>query len=271
MKLKRNWRMVKGQIDKINYDKEIRKLADSVIVKAQDKITAQLTSTDAKLSKRDAESICMMFAKFAEQLQAGIKVELEKLISDHVQKNADSLLKEYKKKMTGLIQNLNTGDIDINPFEIMQGAIDSDTKSLIREMTKSEKVKVGEEWVENTNKKWYKPWTWFQEKGHYSPLYENREYVDGTELAQKFFAPIQEQLYENSANAVEYAKEQTRMIKKAFSKKFDELDIVLANKLKELEKCANDNDNVESKIKEMQERLEWIEKIQNEVNSILEI
>ena len=51
----------KGQIDKINYDKEIRKLADSVIVKAQDKITAQLTSTDAKLSKRDAESICMMF------------------------------------------------------------------------------------------------------------------------------------------------------------------------------------------------------------------
>lgn len=261
----------KGQIDKINYDKEIRKLADSVIVKAQDKITAQLTSTDAKLSKRDAESICMMFAKFAEQLQAGIKVELEKLISDHVQKNADSLLKEYKKKMTGLIQNLNTGDIDINPFEIMQGAIDSDTKSLIREMTKSEKVKVGEEWVENTNKKWYKPWTWFQEKGHYSPLYENREYVDGTELAQKFFAPIQEQLYENSANAVEYAKEQTRMIKKAFSKKFDELDIVLANKLKELEKCANDNDNVESKIKEMQERLEWIEEIQNEVNSILEI
>lgn len=261
----------KGQIDKINYDKEIRKLADSVIVKAQDKITAQLTSTDAKLSKRDTESICMMFAKFAEQLQAGIKVELEKLISDHVQKNADSLLKEYKKKMTGLIQNLNTGDIDINPFEIMQGAIDSDTKSLIREMTKSEKVKVGEEWVENTNKKWYKPWTWFQEKGHYSPLYENREYVDGTELAQKFFAPIQEQLYENSANAVEYAKEQTRMIKKAFSKKFDELDIVLANKLKELEKCANDNDNVESKIKEMQERLEWIEEIQNEVNSILEI
>lgn len=261
----------KGQIEKINYDKEIRKLADSVMEGAQEKITQQLTSTDAKLSKRDAESICQVFSKFAEGLQAEVQVKLEDLISNHIQKNAEHLLEEYKKKIAELAQDIKIGNVELNPFEMMQGDIISDTSALISEMTRSERVKVDEEWVENTSKKWYKPWTWFQEKGYYKDIYEDQEYVNGTELAQRFFAPIQELLYENRANAIEYAEEQTRAIKKAFAKKFDELDAVLSNKLKELEECAKDNANIEARIKETQERLAWLERIQDKVNAILEI
>ena len=261
----------KTQIEQINYDKEISKLAQSVIVAAQKKITKQLSSTDAKLSKRDAESICQVFAKFAEGLQAEVQVKLENLISNHVKKNAEDLLEQYKKKIAELAQDVKVGSVELNPFELMQGDIISDTSALIPKMTKSEKVKVGEEWIANTDKKWYKPWTWFQEKGHYKEIYEDKEYVDGTELAQKFFAPIQELLYENSESAVEYAKKQTALIKKEFAKKFDELDAVLQSKLKELEICAKDNENIEARIKETQERLDWLEKIQNKVNGILEI
>lgn len=261
----------KTQIEQINYDKEISKLAQSVIVAAQKKITKQLSSTDAKLSKRDAESICQVFAKFAEGLQAEVQVKLENLISNHVKKNAEDLLEQYKKKIAELAQDVKVGSVELNPFELMQGDIISDTSALISKMTKSEKVKVGEEWIANTDKKWYKPWTWFQEKGHYKEIYEDKEYVDGTELAQKFFAPIQELLYENSESAVEYAKKQTALINKEFAKKFDELDAVLQSKLKELEICAKDNENIEARIKETQERLDWLEKIQNKVNGILEI
>ena len=153
------------------------------------------------------------------------------------------------------------GDIDIN----------IDTEALIKNMVKSERVKVDERWVVNTSKKWYKPWTWFSEGGHYEDVYENKEYVDGIQLAHRFFAPIQEKLYENSANAVDYAKEQTKKIKNEFSKKFDELDDVLKNKLKELEECARDRKNVEKRIKETQERLTWLENIQQKVKLILEI
>ena len=49
------------------------------------------------------------------------------------------------------------------------------------------------------------------------------------------------------------------------------MDAVLANKLKELEECANDNANIEARIRETQERLAWLERIQEKVNSILEI
>lgn len=261
----------KNEIDKINYDKEIRKLADSVIVSAQEKITTQLTSTDAKLTRRDAESICQVFAKFAESLQADVQVKLENLITEHIHKNAAGLLEQYKKKISELAKEVNVGDVKLNPFELMEGDIDTNTDTLIKSMTKSEKVKVDERWVENTSKKWYKPWTWLSEKGHYEDIYENKEYVDGTQLAQRFFAPIQEKLYENSANAVDYAKEQTKKIKNEFSKKFDELDDVLKSKLKELEECAKDNQNVEKRIKETQKRLAWLENIQQKVKLILEI
>lgn len=69
-------------------------------------------------------------------------------------------------------------------------------------------------------------------------------YIDGTLLSQQFFAPIQEKLYENSNNSVVYAKEQAKNIKKAFAEKFDELDMVLKQKLinltaEELEKKLN--------------------------------
>ena len=153
----------------------------------------------------------------------------------------------------------------------MAGDISTDASSLISNLTETKRVKVDEVWVENTNKKWYKPWTWFQEKGHWKNVYENKEYVDGTKLAQRFFAPIQEHLYENSNNAIEYAKDQAKKIKREFSKKFTELDGVLKEKLQELEDCANDSKDVERRIRESQARLKWLEEIQIKTKSILDI
>ena len=261
----------KRRIEQINYDSEIRKMANDVIKVAQKKITEQLSSSDTKISKREAEELCRQFARFADNLQAEVQVKLEELIGNHVHKSATDLLEEYRKKISELAQDVNVGNVSIDPFELMAGDISTDVSSLINNLTETERVKVDEVWVENTSKKWYKPWTWFQEKGHWKDVYEDKEYVDGTKLAQRFFAPIQEQLYENSNNAIEYAKAQTKKIKQDFSKKFAELDTVLKKKLQELEDCANDNKNVERRIRESQAKLKWLEEIQIKTKAILDI
>lgn len=261
----------KSRIEQINYNSEIRKMANDVIMVAQKKITEQLSSSDTKISKREAEELCRQFARFADNLQAEVQVKLEELIGNHVHKSATDLLEEYRKKISELVQDVNIGTVSIDPFELMAGDISTDVSSLINNLTETEHVKVDEVWVENTSKKWYKPWTWFQEKGHWNDIYEDKEYVDGTKLAQRFFAPIQEQLYENSNNAIEYAKAQTKKIKQDFSKKFVELDTVLNKKLQELEDCANDNKNVERRIRESQAKLKWLEEIQIKTKAILDI
>lgn len=265
----------KKEISAINYDSEIAKLANNIIKKAQEKITKQLKDPKKKMSVDEAESLCAQFAKFADSLQAEVQVELENLIANNVQKNADDLLEQYKKKLADLVDEINVGDVELDPFEIMKGELPSNN-SIISNATKTEKVVVGREedkWIENENKKWYKPWTWFQEKGHwtYKDIIEEQEYVDGKQLADKFFAPIQEQLFENSSSAQEYAKKEAKRIKEAFELRFEELDKLLSKKLDELKACATDEQRAQKQLEEAQSRLEWLDDIYSRVNAILDI
>lgn len=263
----------KTRIEKINYDYKVKEMANEVILEAQTKITKYYEAVDinTKISKREAEELCRQFARFADNLQAEVQVKLEDVITNYVHKSASDLLEEYRKKLSELAREVNVGSVSIDPFELMEGDISTDVSSLISNLTETEQVKVDEVWVENTNKKWYKPWTWFQEKGHWKDVYEDREYVDGTKLAFRFFAPIQEQLYDNGDEASNYAGKQTGKIKQAFSKKFDELDTILNQKLQELENCANDKKNIEKRIRESQDKLNWLEKIQAKTKAILDI
>lgn len=272
----------KERINKISYDSEISKMANSVIMEAQKKITAQLSSGNTKMSKREAEEICRQFARFADNLQAEVQVKLEQLITNHVHKSAEDLLEEYKKKISELAQELKVGDVAIDPFELMEGSINglnnieavlsnSETKEKTWEVVGSHKeykeVFGFRRWLNSTLG------TSFNVDYELIDDYDwvEHTYIDGTKLAQQFFAPIQEQLYENSNNAVEYAKKQTRNIKQEFSKKFNELDAVLNKKLQELEDCANDNKNIERRIRESQVKLKWLEEIQVKTKAILDI
>lgn len=262
----------KEQIDKINYDDAIKKAAAKIVLKAQEKITAQTQATvQEKMNKREAEMACSSFSRFADNLQAELQVEFDELINKHIYQNASDLLEQYSNKLAELAEDIQVGGVNIAPFAIMNGDMSMDAQALIDGWTMTEQVKVGEEWVKNTDRKWWKPWTWFQEKGHYRDIYEDREYVDGTQLAGQFFAPIQLQLHKNKDAAVEYAKEQTRVIKREFSKKFDELDRVLQGKLKELGDCASNQKNVEKRIQETEARLAWLEDINDRTNAILDI
>ena len=265
----------KEEINAINYDSEIAKLANNVIKKAQEKITKQLKDPKKKLSVEEAESLCVQFAKFADNLQAEVQVELENMIENNVKKNAEGLLKQYKKKLADLVDEINVGNVKLDPFEIIKGEIPKNS-AVITGSTKTEKVKVGreqDEWIPNYEKKWYKPWTWFQEKGHwtYKDIFEERAYVDGKQLAEKFFAPIQEQLYANSASAQDYAKKEAKRVREDFEKKFNELDKLLSKKLEDLKACATDEKKAQKKLEEAQARLEWLDDIHNRVNAILEI
>ena len=259
------------QIEKLNYDREISNLADEVITEAQKKITNYLGGSDKKIPRQQAENVCEVFSRFADNLQAEVQVRLEDLILKNVKGNAIELLEVYKKKLSELVNEVSIGDVEIDPFKMMLGELPTDTSRIIEDSSKIEQIKVGEKWEVNTNRKWYKPWTWSQEKGRYIDIIEDEEYIDGIYLAQQFFAPIQETLFENRAKAVIYAKDQAESIKKNFSRKFEELDKVLQNKLQELKLCVTDKKVAEEKLEDSKRKLEWLEDIQYRINKILEI
>ena len=263
----------KEKIMKINYQKEIDEIVYGINKEAQSKISTHLSNRELHLSKRDAKSFCEASVIFADNLQADLQVKLEDVITLYIGKNAQELLEQYKQRILDLAQDVKVGAINIDPFQLLKGEISSTTNvdSLVAKSLKVETVKVGQKWINNDNKKWYKFWTWFDEKGYYEDIMEDREYIDANELAKKFFAPLQNQLLKNGDNAIKYANEQAALIKKAFEEKFDELDNVLNMKLVELEECATDSLNVEKIIEKANNRLNWLKNIQTRIQTILDI
>ncbi len=272
----------KARIDKINYDSEIKKLANEIVKSAQKKVTEQLSSAENRMDKKEATQVCERFKRFTENLRAEIQVKLEELITNHVSKNANDLLEEYRKKIAELAQDVNIGGIAIDPFEIMKGSIEglSDINMIMSEAEKTEKswevVGSHKEYKEVFGlRRWLnnKIGTSFNVDYNLVDDYDwvEHSYIDGTVLAQRFFAPVQESLYEYSNAAVAYAKSQTENVKNGFKKKFEELNKVLAQKLDELKAFTKDSEDVAAKIKTAQDNLKWLEDIQVKTKAILDI
>ena len=103
-----NAKSFKTEIEKINYDKKIGELARKIVKAGQAKITEHFAFSDVKISIQEAEELCRQFANFAENLQAEIQVQLEDLIENNVQKSASDLLEKYKKKISALVEDVNS-------------------------------------------------------------------------------------------------------------------------------------------------------------------
>ena len=265
----------KKRIEELDYKKDIEHGVTKILSKSQKMLTDYLSDTkdtNNKLTREEAEDICKEYAELADDILVKEKVYLENLISNAVQKNAKYLLGLYKVKLRDLAKDMNIRDIELDTYNIMSGEIPSyDIESLIVGSSKTEQVKVGETWIENTDKKWYKPWTWFQSSGYYKDIMGDHEYIDKQTLSEQFFAPIEEQLYANSQNSKKYAEEQTKKIKKDFLSKFNDLDKVLKKKLDELKSYATDMEYTEKKLADLKFKLKWLEGIQNRINEILDI
>lgn len=210
---------------------------------------------------------------FAKELEPKFKAELDELIQENLISTGNKLLESYRKKLSSLteeMEGISPSGISIDPMSFMSGSVDIssvDVQNFLHEKT----VEDGEEWVENTDKAWWKFWTWFQEDGYYRTRYKTVQYVNANEIAQEVLSPIQEGIQENGKNALKHANDQAKKLASVFQKMFEKLDEILNQKLAELEKCATDEQEAELRIQEATLRLEWLNGIKRRVDSILEI
>ena len=252
-----------------------KEIIDSIVVKYQAKIRQKIDALRGEeLDIDDAMDEVNRLERYAKKLEPDFQSELDELIRDSLIKTSDALLQEYKKKLASLTSEMDgcaLSGVAIDPLKLMGGSVPSADDFSIKKFVQSKEVADGEEFVVNTNKKWYKPWTWFQEKGYYRTKYKTVKYVPAYALAQEFFAPIQETLVENGDYAQKHATKQSNRIASLFNKEFGRLDGVLKEKLTELESYATDKAQAEQRIKETEKRLTWLDVIKNRVASILEV
>lgn len=249
-------------------------VVEGIIQKFQSRITKRIDALrDKKLSLDDVEDEVKRLKRFANDLEMDFEAELDDLIQKNLVNTSVALLEAYKKKLVSLTDEIDTKNLTniiINPFKLMSGNLVVDDFS-IQCLIKEEEVKDGEEWVENRDKKWYKPWTWLDEEGYWRTKYKTVTYVNGSDLAQKFFEPVKRSVFDNGYAAREYALKQSKCIAERFNTEFKRLDDILKAKLDEFESYVTDQKRAEERIRESERKLQWLEQIKSKVESILEI
>ena len=259
----------------IKVSDDAKDIIDSIVQKYQAKIRQKIDELRGQeLDMDEVMDEVSRLERYAKKLEPDFQAELDELIRENLIKTSNALLQEYKKKLASLTSEIDPNalaGISIDPLKLMGGTVPTADDFSVTKLVQSKEVENGKEWVENTNKKWYKPWTWFQEKGYYRKKYKTVKYVPASDLAQEFFTPIEDNLGSNGELAHKHAIKQSNRIVASFNKEFERLDSVLKHKLAELESYATDKIQAEERIKETEKRLAWLEVIKKRVASILEI
>lgn len=244
-----------------------------ILTKYQALITSRLDSLrDQTISIEDVEDEVEQLKKFVKKLEPDFEVELDELIRESLVYTSFVLLSEYKKKLISLTEEMDIEGIgiSIDPLKLMSSSIVPEQFS-INQHIKEKEIEDGEEYIENTDKAWYKPWTWLQESGYYRTKYKTVRIVDGSTLAQEFFRSIERGLQDTGKLACEYTKLQSSKIAKQFNEECKRLDDVLKMKLFELKSYVTDKELADERVKHSEIKLAWLELINNKVESILEI
>lgn len=261
-------------IDKLDLSKEVADKTNGILDSARAAVTKQIESIrEEKLSKPRAEEICKTLSNYTKNLQAKVCVDIENTVNDFLDSKCNELVDSYIERLKSFAEDVSMTGLDIDPVKLLGGEVDSikNYSSIIDSSTETETVVTGHRQVKNTDKKWYKPWTWFQPSYYTEDITEEREFVDGKSLTDKFLAEVLEGLHKNRDEINKSTKSYTLKIKGEFKKRFAELDSALKIKLAELEQCASDESAVDEIINQTTERLNWLTDIQNRVNAILEI
>lgn len=280
---------IREKIDNIKTAKKFKDAVDDAVIKVNDDSEEVIDGITEKFQKRIREKIGDFrgielevneakkevdnLIKFAKKLEPTFEVDLDELIRDNLVNIGNALLDEYKNKLKELTEEIDTSTlgITIDPLKLMEGSFNIGDSFSIKKIVKTKEVEDGEEWVRNKDKRWYKPWTWFQEKGYYRTKYKDVEYVDAGEMAKNLLAPVQDGIYENGDLALKYVRKQSNIIAKEFKNEFEKLDNILKGKLSELESFATDKEKAEQRICESEHKLKWLKSIKKEIESILEI
>lgn len=259
----------------VQFHNDSRDSINNIIVKLDERIRQKIDEARGKkLAIEEVDAEVEVLGGFTKKLEPEFQADLEILIREKLIDMGNTLLKEYERKLSSLTEEIDMqscSEIKIDPLSIMIGSVKYKQNFQFHDFIHLEQVEDGEDYVKNTDKKWYKPWTWFMEKGYYRTRYKNVQYVEASELAQAFFGPIQRDIVENGNKAREYAINQSKRIAVRFDEEFAKLDMVLKSKLAELESYACDKTQIEKRILESEYKLRWLDYIRTKIEEILEI
>lgn len=251
-------------------DRSIRGIRTRIFAFLND---AHADTVSAKMTQGQVDRLMHTLDQEISHLQVDFKAEMDDILESVIRDNAKKITEEYKDYVDGLFQetDFSVGDFSVADSKMLLETYVPDADELMAKYQYEQKEKVGEHWVENTNKAWYKPWTWFDDAGWTEEEFAMRQYIDGEKVRDDYIAPIKQCFNDNLEAGRQQAMQEAEEFKQFFLGELNKLNKLLEDKLQEMEELAEDAKNIQGNIEKMQARKEWLSDFQQRMRTILEI
>lgn len=257
-------------------DLDMMKEANKRIGGVRKKITSKLVNKSGKdtMTTLEAQQLIGKLDNTIRNLQSDVKTELESIINDVIIEGAQVVMTEYRDHMHELISSGGLESSDFSSEASLQFLEEDipDAQELIDAYKYDDEIDTGEsEWIENRNKKWYKPWTWFQESGHYRTIYATVQMVEYSTVFNDFVQPVIANFNENIDGAKSVAEEEAEKFRSHFISEIDRLEAKLKEKVAENEELTRNQEIISAKIEKEKANVKWLDDFISKLDSILNI
>lgn len=248
------------------------------IANIRTKLNQMMTGQSNKVEKRIAQQQCKNLQNECQSISIQIKVEIDKMFGNTYKETILKVIEEYKHYFSELNLALNADKLLFNPANLVLGSL-SNLSSILEENTtevdEGRYVQRTENVFVPSKRKWYNPFSWFEEGDHYEQRHykewESRyvDYVDMREVASEFIVPFQANLKETELSAIKHIKQETTRLKAFLKSELTKIDNVLIEKLDRLQKTEVATQAKAAEIEQKEKDLEWLTSIQTRVNNII--
>lgn len=265
-------------IDQIDLTSSIQEQVTTYTNDVKNKLNKMMSGRSNKVEKIKAMQQCAELEEECKAISVQIKVQIDKILESAYKETITKIVEEYKRYLADLNIGVNANALTFNPANLVLGSL-SDLEDIIEDNTDSYDESYYETRTKSvfvpSKRKWYNPFTWFDEGDHY----ETRSYkakvekyvdkVDMSQVASDYIIPFQESLDEIKKEAIQYVKSETSRLKDYLKDKLAEIDKVLNQKLDALSKTEADSNAKKTEIEQKEKKLKWLESIQTQVNNII--
>jgi hypothetical protein len=183
---------------------------------------------------------------------------------------------EYRAYIAGLMEGNDTFSVTAS-FNLIQLTI-PDANSLLNQFAEEKteyETRTVTKTKKNADKKWYKPWTWFdpeyidyqvEETSSYSVKVINMSKLSATSIQPNF-----NQFLLSISKAADIAEEKANDLKNYFQQSIDKLDNALKETANRQRKEVETEESLEKSIKENKAKVEWLEDFIEDLNEVLKI
>ena len=251
--------------------KQINKNAERIFTQMNKQVARVDSNSEFPLD--EASRLIANLMRKSKEIQSDLQSQLEKMIDDTVGLTAQKLIEDYNSQYQELLSGSISKSIGTS-IDIAMSALPDSRDFVARyQDQKTWKEKTGEKWIENKNKKWYKPWTWFQESGHYEDVYEQRhiEYVKGSYINDEYISRILESIDDNVDDGKVEAKLEAKEFEKWFRQQLKEINKKVQEKITELKEATSSKEAVQKNIQDNKAKVAWLQDFEKELNDILRV